>query len=91
MATDKAIENAEKISKLTEEREAQTQKIKDLLKDIDKLSGAALDKRKEDIKDAKIILQVKSKELKISQGLSDTQEELLSLTDKEAVLGTFRI
>ena len=86
MATDKAIENAEKIIKLTEEREAQTQKIKDLLKDIDKLSGAALDKRKEDIKDAKIILQVKSKELKISQGLSDTQEELLSLTDKEAVL-----
>ena len=46
MATDKAIENAEKIIKLTEEREAQTQKIKDLLKDIDKLSGAALDKRK---------------------------------------------
>ena len=86
MATDRAIENAEKIIKLTEEREAQTQKIKDLLKDIDKLSGAALDKRKEDIKEAKIILQVKSKELKISQGLTDTQEELLSLTDKEAVL-----
>ena len=59
MATDRAIENAEKIIKLTEEREAQTQKIKDLLKDIDKLSGAALDKRKEDIKEAKIILQVK--------------------------------
>ena len=86
MATDRAIENAEKIIKLTEEREAQTQKIKDLLKDMDKLSGAVLDKRKQEIKDAKIILQVKSKELKISQGLTDTQEELLSLTDKEAVL-----
>ena len=86
MATDRAIENAEKIIKLTEEREAQTQKIKDLLKDMDKLSGADLDKRKQEIKDAKIILQVKSKELKISQGLTDTQEELLSLTDKEAVL-----
>ena len=86
MATDRAIENAEKIIKLTEEREAQTQKIKDLLKDMDKLSGADLDKRKQEIKDAKIVLQVKTKELKISQGLTDTQEELLSLTDKEAVL-----
>ena len=83
---DKAIENAEKIIKLTEEREAQTQKIKDLLKDIDKLSGDALDNRKQEIKDAKIVLQVKSKELKISQGIADAQEELLSLTDKEAVL-----
>ena len=83
---DKAIENAEKIIKLTEEREAQTQKIKDLLKDIDKLSDDALDDRKQEIKDAKIVLQVKSKELKISQGIADAQEELLSLTDKEAVL-----
>ena len=39
-AADKAIENAEKIIKLTEERETQTQKIKDLLKDIiEKLHG----------------------------------------------------
>ena len=80
------IENAEKIVKLTEEREAQTQKIKDLLKDIDKLSSAALQKRKQEISDEKILLQVKSKELKIAQGIYDTQEEIEALTDKESML-----
>ena len=80
------IENAEKIVKLTEEREAQTQKIKDLLKDIDKLSTADLQKRKQLISDEKILLQVKSKELKIAQGIYDTQEEIEALTDKESML-----
>lgn len=84
--SDRALENAERIIKLTEEQADQQEKIKGLLKGIDGLNKTQRAEREKDIKSAKIILSIKKKELKITQGLSDVQDELLDLTDKESAL-----
>ena len=84
--SDRALENAEQIIKLTEEQAAQQEKIKGLLKGIDGLNKTQRAEREKDIKSAKLILTIKKKELKITQGLSDVQDELRDLTDKESAL-----
>ena len=84
--SDRTLENAERIIKLTEEQATQQEKIKGLLKGIDDLSSKDRADREKKIKAEKIILSIKKKELKITQGLSDVQDELLDLTDKESAL-----
>jgi len=82
----RAIENAEAILDLTEKQEKLKKIIASYAKTISEQEGKASEHQKQRINQLKIGFETRKKELKIAQGIYDTQEELLSITDKESAL-----
>ena len=80
-----AIENAEKILELTEKQEKLKKIIASYAKTISEQEGKASEHQKARLNGLKIAFETRKKELKIAQDITDTQEELRSLTDKEAM------
>tara|TARA_Y100000592_G_scaffold8409_1_gene11843 strand:- start:1117 stop:3300 length:2184 start_codon:yes stop_codon:yes gene_type:complete len=80
-----AIENAEKILELTEKQEKLKKIIANYAKTISEQEGKASEHQKARLNGLKIAFETRKKELKIAQDITDTQEELRSLTDKEAM------
>ena len=81
-----AIENAEKILDLTEKQDELKKSIAKTAKEINESDGKASAAQRDKLNRQKISFETSKKELKIAQGIYDSQEELLAITDKESAL-----
>lgn len=86
MASTEQLKNAERIIQLTEDREKVSQKIKDIIKEMNSATKEEKENLEKRLRTQKVILDTAKKEIKIANGLKDISDDILDNKDKEAVL-----
>ena len=86
MASTEQLKNAERIIQLTEDREKVSQKIKDIIKEMNSATKEEKENLEKRLRTQKVILDTANKEIKIANGLKDISDDILDNKDKEAAL-----
>ena len=86
MASTEQLKNAERIIQLTEDREKVSQKIKDIIKEMNSATKEERENLEKRLRTQKVILDTANKEIKIANGLKDISDDILDNKDKEAAL-----
>ena len=86
MASTEQLKNAERIIQLTEDREKVSQRIKDIIKQMNSATKEEKENLEKRLRTQKVILDTANKEIKIANGLKDISDDILDNKDKEAAL-----